>query len=127
MKNKKACTLIEVLVVVTILGLLAAVGIPSMMNAHRNSQRKAGDINIIAMEAAVDQYSVINNIRPGEMLSFDDISDYLGGMIREVSDLNIGESAMYASENSVTYTLITDGTNDSIWVGGFYGYPGLED
>ncbi len=127
MKNKNAFTLVEVMVVVAILGLLAAVGIPSMMNAHRNAQRKAGDINIVSVESAMDQYAVINNRRPGEKVSFDDIKDYLGGMVREVSDFNIGTNSMWASEDDGTYTVVSDGTNDSMWIGGYFKYPGLED
>ena len=124
-KKRFAFTLVEIMTVVAIIGLLASVGIPSMMKAHKNAQKKSGDINIVSVEAAVDQYAVINNLRPGEMLSFDDIKDYLGGMIRDVSDLNVGTNAMYASRNDSTYTLVT--TNDSMWVGGDYKYPGLED
>jgi len=119
MRNKEAFTLVEVLVVVSILGLLAAVGIPSMMNAHQNAQKKSGEINIVSIEAAIDQWAVINNGRPGTVVAFTNIQDYLGGMVSGASDLDIGDHGMEASAaGSNSWQNIDSG----MWVGGDFRY-----
>ncbi len=52
MKTKKGFTLVEVMIVVAIIGLLAAIGIPSIMNAMSKAQDKAKDRNIASVEKA---------------------------------------------------------------------------
>ena len=52
MKTKKGFTLVEVMIVVAIIGLLAAIGIPSIMNAMSKAQAKAKDRNIASVEKA---------------------------------------------------------------------------
>ena len=111
-------TLVEVLVVVAILGLLAAVGVPAMMNAHQNAQRRSGDINIVSIEAAIDQWAVINNKRPGDSLAFTNITDYLGGMVKSIEDLSVGDYEMEASEDGSAWSSISNG----MWVSGEFRY-----
>ena len=52
MKSKKGFTLVEVMIVVAIIGLLAAIGIPSIMNAMSKAQEKAKSRNIASVEKA---------------------------------------------------------------------------
>jgi len=113
--------LVEVMVVVAILGLLAAVGVPAMMNAHHNAQKKSGEINIVSLEAAIDQYAVINNKRPGEAVAFTNIQDYLGGMVKKVADLDIGTNRMWAVDGDGNSNKITQ-AGDSMTVGCEFEY-----
>ncbi len=52
MKNKKGFTLVEIMIVVAIIGLLAAIGIPSILGAYSNSQEKAKLRNVAEVEKA---------------------------------------------------------------------------
>ncbi len=53
MKNKKqGFTLVEIMIVVAIIGLLAAIGIPSILNAYSSSQERAMTRNLADIEKA---------------------------------------------------------------------------
>ena len=86
---KNAFTLIEILIVVAIIGLLAAVGIPSFWNAQKNSQNNMKSVNISAVNAAKDQYSIMNNISNGASVAWTDIDDYIGNNITDIAGLTV--------------------------------------
>ncbi len=50
--NKKGFTLVEIMIVVAIIGLLAAIGIPSILGAYSTSQEKAKERNVAEVEKA---------------------------------------------------------------------------
>jgi type IV pilus assembly protein PilA len=50
--NKKGFTLVEIMIVVAIIGLLAAIGIPSIIGAYGNAQEKSIERNIADIEKA---------------------------------------------------------------------------
>lgn len=55
---KKGFTLVEIMIVVAIIGLLAAIAIPSFMKARTTSQKNACINNLRQIEAAKDQYAI---------------------------------------------------------------------
>ncbi len=93
MKNK-GFTLVEVLVVVAILGLLAAVGVPAFLNARQGADEHIKEINISTVNAAKEQWAIINNELPGTSVDWPDIEDYVGGGIDELSDLDVGDDSL---------------------------------
>ena len=50
--NKNGFTLVEIMIVVAVIGLLAAIGIPSILGAYDNSQVQAKSRNITEVEKA---------------------------------------------------------------------------
>ena len=55
---KKGFTLVEIMIVVAIIGLLAAIAIPSFMRARTTSQKNSCINNLRQIEAAKDQYAL---------------------------------------------------------------------
>ncbi len=56
--KKRAFTLVEIMIVVAIIGLLAAIAIPAFMRARTTSQQKGCLNNLRQIEAAKDQYAL---------------------------------------------------------------------
>ena len=59
---KKGFTLVEIMIVVAIIGLLAAIAIPSFMRARTTSQKNACINNLRQIEAGKDQYALENGL-----------------------------------------------------------------
>ena len=55
MNRKSGFTLVEIMIVVAIIGLLAAIAIPSFVKARADSQRKACVNNLRIMDASKEQ------------------------------------------------------------------------
>ncbi len=83
MKNAKACrkagfTLVEILIVVVILGLLAAIAIPSYVKARATSQANACINNLRQIDAAANQFALEQRKRTGQPIDYpDDLTPYI--------------------------------------------------
>lgn len=105
MQKKKGFTLVEILIVVAIIALLAAVGVPAFLNSRENAALKMKEVNIDTVNGAKDQWAILNNRGIGTPVTWDYIDDYIGGGVTSLSDLdidgdsitinNVGTSASY--------------------------------
>jgi prepilin-type N-terminal cleavage/methylation domain-containing protein len=83
MKTAKATrvagfTLVEIMIVVAIIGLLAAIAIPSFLHARTKSQATACINNLRQIECAVQQVAIEKGKHVGDNLNYpDDITPYI--------------------------------------------------
>src|ERR1700689_1850031 len=77
--NRKAgFPLVEIMIVVAIIGLLAAIAIPNFVKARATSQANACINNLRQLQAAVDQMAIERGFAPGSVYSFPaDITGYV--------------------------------------------------
>ena len=87
---KKAFTLIEILMVVAIIGLLAAIGIPSLINSRQSAQNNMKAVNVAAVNSAKDQWAIVNNKATGTAVVWTNIADYIGNSVSNQAGLTVG-------------------------------------
>jgi prepilin-type N-terminal cleavage/methylation domain-containing protein len=70
-------TLVEIMIVVAIIALLAAIAVPNFLRARKRSQatRILEDLRII--DSAIDQYAIETNKAGGATVNWTDIQSYL--------------------------------------------------
>jgi len=64
MHRKKAFTLVELLVVVMILGALAAIAVPRMISGATNAKIRACDTNVDLLNSQIELYFANSNKWP---------------------------------------------------------------
>jgi prepilin-type N-terminal cleavage/methylation domain-containing protein len=70
-------TLVEIMIVVTIIALLAAIAMPSFQRARERSQATHMLQDLRVLNAAVDQYAIDNSKASGQKYSWLDIQAYI--------------------------------------------------
>ena len=75
--KQKGFTLVEIMIVVAIIALLAAIAVPGFLRARKRSQasRILNDLRMI--DAAVDQYAIETNRSTGNPVAVTDRTNYL--------------------------------------------------
>jgi prepilin-type N-terminal cleavage/methylation domain-containing protein len=70
-------TLVEIMIVVGIITLLAALALPGMLRARKRVQASRVKDDLRLIEAAVDQYAIETQRQPGAVVSVPDWTAYL--------------------------------------------------
>jgi prepilin-type N-terminal cleavage/methylation domain-containing protein len=76
-RHRSGFTLVEIMIVVAIIALLAAIAVPNFLRARKRAQatRILEDLRMI--DSAIDQYAIENNRSSGDTVVWTDIKNYL--------------------------------------------------
>jgi prepilin-type N-terminal cleavage/methylation domain-containing protein len=121
--KQKGFTLVEIMIVVAIIALLAAIAVPGFMRAHKRSQasRILNDLRLI--DSAVDQYAIENNKKTNDPVGTADWTSY----VKKGSPLyNTGRSVLRTAYGSQTvdqiprvpsndYNVLSDVAGTGFW------------
>ena len=122
-KRRGGFTLVEIMIVVAIIALLAAIAVPGFLRARKRSQasRILNDLRMI--DSAVDQYAIETNRSTGNAVAITDWTNYLK---KGTALFNTGKSLLGTSYGSQTvdtipqvtsadYAVLSDVANTGFW------------
>jgi prepilin-type N-terminal cleavage/methylation domain-containing protein len=72
--NRKGFTLVEIMIVVAIIGLLAAIAIPNFVKARTTAQTNACIANLKQIDGAMEQYALEGKLAAGASCTLTAIS-----------------------------------------------------
>ena len=76
-KRRLGFTLVEIMIVVAIIGLLAAIAVPAFMKARQSARRSACINNLRMINAAKAQWALEDGGTPTDVPALTNISDYI--------------------------------------------------
>jgi prepilin-type N-terminal cleavage/methylation domain-containing protein len=116
-------TLVEIMIVVAIIALLAAIAVPGFLRARKRSQasRILNDLRMI--DSAVDQYAIETNRKTGDTVAVADWTNYLK---KNALLYNTGNSLLGSAYGPQTvdtipqvppsdYTVLSDVASTGFW------------
>jgi prepilin-type N-terminal cleavage/methylation domain-containing protein len=72
-----AFTLVEIMIVVAVIALLAAIAVPSFLRSRKRSQATSVKNDLRLIDGAIAQYAMDTNKRTGDPVDTDDWLDYI--------------------------------------------------
>ena len=100
-KNRGGFTLVEIMIVVAIIALLAAIAVPNFLRARKRSQATRIIEDLRMIDAAVDQYAIESNKTAGATVPWDAIKLYL----KPTTVLYATQQSVIGGSYPATYTV----------------------
>jgi prepilin-type N-terminal cleavage/methylation domain-containing protein len=91
--RKSAFTLVEIMIVVAIIGLLAAIAIPNFIKAREASQKNACIANLKQLDGAIATWALENKKVSTDAVSLTDVAGDTTKMIRDTPACPAGSTA----------------------------------
>ena len=122
-KRRGGFTLVEIMIVVAIIALLAAIAVPGFLRARKRSQasRILNDLRMI--DSACDQYAIETNRKTGDTVAVADWTNYLkkGSLLynsgKSLLGSSYGPQAVDTIPKVITADLavLSDVASDGFW------------
>jgi prepilin-type N-terminal cleavage/methylation domain-containing protein len=122
-KRRGGFTLVEIMIVVAIIALLAAIAVPGFLRARKRSQASKILNDLRLIDAAVDQYAIENNKASGTQVGVADWTNYLkkGTMLYNTGNDLFGQPYSTQSVDSLpqasnlAWTSLSDVADATFW------------
>jgi prepilin-type N-terminal cleavage/methylation domain-containing protein len=121
--NRKGFTLVEIMIVVAIIALLAAIAVPNFLRARKRSQATVILEDLRNLHHAMEQYAVETNKPAGFNPVFDDLKNY----VKTGSRLYTNGADVFGQAygpftvdsipkvNSTTFNALSDVADNTFW------------
>jgi prepilin-type N-terminal cleavage/methylation domain-containing protein len=76
-KNRGGFTLVEIMIVVAIIALLAAIAVPNFLRARKRSEASRVLEDLRMIDSAIDQYAIENNLPSGSTVQWAALVNYI--------------------------------------------------
>jgi type IV pilus assembly protein PilA len=127
LKNRKGVTLVELLAVLVILGIIAAIAIPTIGNLIDNSRQRAAEAEWTNIQEAARLYATSEE--PAAAFSLDDIEtagyiDVDDTLLDGDGGTDITATAIFdATTGDLDSALLSTESITEIWLGAYQVYP----
>ena len=122
-KSHKGFTLVEIMIVVAIIALLAAIAVPGFLRARKRSQASKILNDLRMIDGAVDQYAIETNRKTGDAVG---VADWTGYLKKNSLLYNTGNSLLGTAYGAQTvdtipqvppadYTVLSDVASTGFW------------
>ena len=122
-KLRTGFTLVEIMIVVAIIALLAAIAVPGFLRARKRSQasRILNDLRMI--DSAVDQYAIETSRKTGDVVAVADWTNYVkkGSLLYNTGNSLLGSAYGPQTVDTIPqvipsdYTVLSDVAGTGFW------------